>query len=60
MKTNYALKNEYEKNEVDILRYKTIHTIKKITNKIIEVEKDFQESYGRMIEELKFEEKEIV
>ena len=60
IKANYAVKDEYEKNEVDILKVKTIHTINKLTNKIIEVENEFQENYGRMIEELEFAEKEAV
>ena len=59
IKANYALKDEYEKNEVDILRTKTIHTINKLTQEISVCNKVFAETSGRMIEELEFQEKNI-
>lgn len=60
IKKDYAKKDEYEKNEVDLLRVKTLQTIKKINVELKKAEDEFQESYGRMIEELEFKEKELV
>jgi hypothetical protein len=55
IKTNYATKDEYEKNEVDILKIRTLHTINKLNQEIHLVQGEFEENYGRMIEELKFQ-----
>jgi hypothetical protein len=60
IKTNYATKDEYEKNEVDILKIKTLYTIKTLNKHIRELEKEFEENYGRMIEELEFQDKDVI
>lgn len=57
---DYASKDEYERNEVDILRYRTLETIAKLDETINSLEQEFTETYGRMIEELEFQDKEIV
>jgi|688.fasta_scaffold272376_4 hypothetical protein len=59
IKTNYATKDEYEKNEVDILKIRTLHTINKLNQEIHLVQGEFEENYGRMIEELKFQDNDI-
>lgn len=59
IKVNYAVKDEYEKNEVDILKAVTIHTINKLSRDIDAYEQEFQETFGRMIEELDFNDKDI-
>lgn len=60
IKKNYATKDEYEKNEVDLLKVKTLHIIKRLKQQINKLNDELQENYGRMIEELEFNEKEIV
>jgi hypothetical protein len=59
IKTNYATKDEYEKNEVDILKIRTLHIINKLNQEIHLVQGEFEENYGRMIEELKFQDNDI-
>ena len=43
IKTNYSLKTEYEKNEVDILKMKTEMQIERLQRVIIEKTKNFQD-----------------
>lgn len=55
-----SVKTEYEKNENDIVTMKTQHQIEMITEKIVEKKLEFSESFSRYIEELEFEDKNIM
>lgn len=57
--TNHSAKNEYEKNEAEILKMKTEAQIEQLKVVIEERKQIFQESFGRYVEELEFEEKAI-
>ena len=59
IKTNYATKHDYEKNEVEILEMKTAAQIENLKQLITERKFVFEETYGRFIEELYFEDKKI-
>ena len=59
IKTNYSTKNDYEKNEIEILEMKTAAQIEKLKQLITERKFVFEETYGRFIEELYFEDKKI-
>lgn len=56
---DYAKKDEFEKNEVDILKIKTQIEINKISLSINQKKEEFKETFGRLIEELDFLEKNI-
>lgn len=59
LKKHYAKKDEFEKNEIDILKMQTAYKIQKL-DKIIKDKVDvFNESFERYIEELEFAEKNI-
>jgi len=57
VRENFKEKNEYEKNEVEILEMKTQGQIDILTETIHERKEEFCESYYRYIEELEFEDK---
>jgi len=59
IKTNYSTKNDYEKNEVEISEMKTAAQIEKLKQITTERKFVFEETYGRFIEELAFEDKKI-
>lgn len=59
LKKHYAKKDEFEKNEVDILKMQTAYKIEKLESIIRDKESEFQENFERYIEELEFNEKEI-
>ena len=50
--TDYSKKTAYEKNEIDILEMKTKNIIQNIGLLILEQKAEFNETYGRYIEEL--------
>jgi hypothetical protein len=59
LKTNFAKKDEYEKNEVEILKMQTEAQAERLKILINERKFEFKESYGRLIEELEFAYKNI-
>jgi hypothetical protein len=59
LRNEAALKSEYELNEREILRMKTIIGIDKMRSVIFERKEMFRESFARYIEELEFEDKNI-
>lgn len=59
LKTNFAKKDEYEKNEVEILKMQTEAQAERLKILINERKFEFKESYGRLIEELEFADKNI-
>ncbi len=56
--TDYAKKTAYEKNEIDIMELKTINIIQNIDALLVEQKADFNETYGRYLEEMMLQEKE--
>ena len=59
LKKHYAKKDEYEKNEVDILKMQTAYKIEQLESIIRDKDNEFQENFERYIEELEFDEKAI-
>lgn len=57
IRNDYAVKNDYEKNEVDIKTITTSIQIDKLQKVINEKRADFKENFGRYMEELRLAEK---
>ena len=57
--TDYSKKTAYEKNEIDILKIKTINIIQNIGSLILEQKDEFNETYGRYIEELTLQQNDV-
>lgn len=55
-RTNFASKNEYEKNEVEILEMKSQAQIDKLSQVIFEKKELFDESFGILMRELEEQE----
>lgn len=53
--TDYSKKNEFEKNELEILKMETERKIEKINNLIIQRNMDFQADYEEYIRSLEFD-----
>jgi len=57
--TDYSKKTAYEKNEIDILEMKTKNIIQNIGLLILEQKAEFNETYGRYIEELTLQQNDV-
>ena len=57
--TDYSKKTAYEKNEIDILEMKTKNIIQNIGSLILEQKAEFDETYGRYIEELTLQQNDV-
>ena len=57
--TDYSKKTAYEKNEIDILELKTINIIQNIDTLLFEQKAEFDETYGRYIEEITMQQNEV-
>jgi hypothetical protein len=57
--TDYSKKTAYEKNEIDILETKTKNIIQNIGLLILEQKAEFNETYGRYIEELTLQQNDV-
>ena len=53
--TDYSKKNEFEKNELEILKMETERKIEKLNNLIIQRNMDFQANYEEYIRSLEFD-----
>jgi hypothetical protein len=53
--TDYSKKNEFEKNELEILKMETERKIEKLNNLIIQRNMDFQADYEEYIRSLEFD-----
>lgn len=59
LKKHYAKKDEFEKNEVDILKMQTAYKIEQLEPIILDKVKDFNDTFELYIEELEFQEKDL-
>lgn len=59
LKKHYAKKDEFEKNEVDILKMQTAYKIEQLDPIILDKVTDFNDTFELYIEELEFQEKDI-
>lgn len=59
MKSQYAYKSEYEKNEIDIVRFGTTSNINGVQEVLEQKKRELEEDINMYIEELEFAEKNI-